>query len=43
MLSAAESSQPGRRVDRGNGSVTFCRFTKRGSVGELFVIADNLA
>jgi hypothetical protein len=30
-----------RRVDLGNGSVTFCRFTKRGNVGELFVIADN--
>jgi hypothetical protein len=30
-----------RRVDLGNGSVTFCRRTKRGNVGELFVIADN--
>ncbi len=30
-----------QRVDLGNGSVTFCRFTKRGNVGELFVIADN--
>jgi hypothetical protein len=30
-----------QRVDLENGSVTFCRFTKRGNVGELFVIADN--
>jgi hypothetical protein len=30
-----------RRVDLGNGSVTFCRSTRRGNVGELFVIADN--
>jgi hypothetical protein len=30
-----------QRVDLGNGSVTFCRFTKRGNVGEFFVIADN--
>jgi 3',5'-cyclic AMP phosphodiesterase CpdA len=28
-------------VDLGNGSVTFCRFTRRGNVGELYVIADN--
>jgi hypothetical protein len=30
-----------RRVNLDNGSVTFCRFTKRGNVGELYVIADN--
>jgi hypothetical protein len=30
-----------QRVDLVNGSVTFCRFTRRGNVGELFVIADN--
>jgi hypothetical protein len=30
-----------RRVNLENGSVTFCRFTKRGNIGEFFVIADN--
>jgi hypothetical protein len=30
-----------QRVDLQNGSVTFCRFTRRGNVGQLFVIADN--
>jgi hypothetical protein len=30
-----------QRVNLENGSVTFCRRTKRGNVGELFVIADN--
>jgi hypothetical protein len=30
-----------QRVDVENGSVTFCRATRRGNVGELFVIADN--
>jgi hypothetical protein len=30
-----------QRVDLQNGSVTFCRRTRRGSVRELFVIAVN--
>ena len=30
-----------QRVDLQSGSVTFCRFTRRGNVGQLFVIADN--
>ena len=30
-----------QRVDLQNGSVTFCRRTRRGNVGQLFVIADN--
>jgi hypothetical protein len=30
-----------QRVDLQNGSVTFCRRTKRGNVRRLFVIADN--
>lgn len=30
-----------QRVNLGNGSVTFCRFTRRGNVSELYVIADN--
>jgi hypothetical protein len=28
-------------VDLQNGSVTFCRFTNRGNVRQLFVIAAN--
>jgi hypothetical protein len=30
-----------QRVDLQNGSVTFCRRTRRGNVRQLFVIADN--
>jgi hypothetical protein len=37
----ARAASGWQRVDLGNGSVTFCRSTKRGNVGELFVIADN--
>jgi hypothetical protein len=37
----ARSATGWQRVDLENGSVTFCRFTNRGNVGELFVIAVN--
>jgi hypothetical protein len=37
----ARAASGWQRVDLENGSVTFCRRTKRGNVGELFVIADN--
>ena len=30
-----------QRINLENGSVTFCRRTRRGNVAELFVIADN--
>ncbi len=30
-----------QRINLDNGSVTFCRRTRRGNVAELFVIADN--
>ena len=41
VIVLARAATGWRRVDLGNGSVTFCRFTKRGNVGELYVIADN--
>jgi hypothetical protein len=37
----ARSATGWQRVDLQNGSVTFCRFTNRGNVRRLFVIAAN--
>ena len=37
----ARSATGWQRVDLQSGSVTFCRFTNRGNVRRLIVIADN--